>query len=69
MHCADVIHEHKATSGHRVVAGEQKWDGEPSHPSRGSAIMVTQSPGNTLRDPAPMLPDQNKQVNQGLAGQ
>lgn len=46
VHGADVIQEHKAASCHRVVAGEQKSDGEPSHPPRGSAIMVTLSTGN-----------------------
>lgn len=64
MHRAGVTHEQKATSGHRVVAGEQKWDGEPSHPPSGSAI--TRSTGNASQDPALMLLDQCKQVNPGL---
>lgn len=66
VHCADVIYEHKATSSHRVVAGEQKWDGEPDHPPRGLAIVVTGSTGHALQDPVPMLPDQSKQIYPGL---
>ena len=66
VHRADVIHEQKANSGHRVLAGEQKWDGEPSHPPRGSAVVVTRSTGNALQDPVPTLLDQSKQINPGL---